>query len=325
MRAAKAVIVIALVMFSMVGLSAAADFMDRIVAVVNNDVITLSELNETIDTIMKRVKQSQQAGGNEELINEARKAALNGLINNLLIDQEADRLGIVVTDEDVGRALRDILDEKSLSLDQFREMLAERDATLEDYKEEMRRQIVKVKLIGQEIRSKVGVSKEEIGAYYAKHREEYEGKEARRIQQILIIVPRGTGEEKKMALRDQAEKVLARLKRGESFAQLALEYSQGPAAQAGGDLGFIERGIMLPAVDRAAFRLGTGEISDVIESSVGFHIIRIADIRGAGAKHLEEVRDEIIEAIANEKAHKKFEVWIQEQRKKSVIEIRLDG
>ena len=233
-------------------------------------------------------------------------------------------MGVVVDEEDVNTTLKGILDEKKLSLNQFKEMLSERDITLDDYKEDMRKQIVKMRLIGKEIRSKIGVSKEEIGEYYAKHRGEYEGEEAVRVQQILIIAPEDAGEEKRRTLRENAEKVLERLKRGESFEQLAIEYSQGPAARAGGDLGFIEKGVMHPEVDKEAFRLKTGDISDVIASPVGFHIIKIADKRGAGVKPLKDVRDEIKESIANEKAQKKFEEWIEEQRKKSLIEIRLD-
>ena len=323
MRAGKSGIIAALVVLCM-SAAAAADFVDRIVAVVNYDIITLSELNRTLESFMKRIEKSQNIKGNEEVINEARKAALNGLINNMLIDQEAGRLGVVVDEEDVDQALKGILDEKKLSLGQFRQMLAERGGTLDDYKEDMRRQIVKMRLIGKEIRSKIGVSKEEIGEYYAKHRGEYEGEEAVRVQQILIIAPEDAGEEKRRTLRENAEKVLERLKRGESFAQLAIEYSQGPAAQAGGDLGFIEKGVMHPEVDKEAFRLKTDEISDVVESPVGFHILKIADKRGEGVKPLKDVRDEIKESIANEKAQKKFEEWIEEQRKKSLIEIRLD-
>jgi len=324
MRSGKSGIIIALMVVCM-ATAAAADFTDRIVAVVNYDIITLSELNRTLESFIKRIEKSQDAKGNEEIIQEARKAALNGLINNMLIEQQASKLSIVVDEEDVDKSLKGILDEKKLSLGQFKEMLSQRDATLEDYKEEMRRQIVKIRLIGKEIRSKIGVSKEEIGEYYGKHRGEYEGQEAVRVQQILIIAPEDAAEEKRSALKANAEKMLERLKRGEAFAQLAMEYSQGPAAQAGGDLGFIEKGVMFPPVDKEAFRLKTDEISDVIASPVGFHIIKIADKRGEGVKPLKDVRDEIIDSIANKKAQKKFEEWIQEQRKKSLIEIRLDS
>ena len=116
---------------------------------------------------------------------------------------------------------------------------------------------------------------------------------------------------------------MKKLKAGESFDLLVGMHSQGPAAKAGGDLGFMEKGMMFPAVDEAAFRMKTGEISDVIESPIGFHIIRIIDRRGAGIKPLEEVRQEIMGKIGSEKMKKKFEEWMEGVRKKAYIETRL--
>ncbi|MBN2567850.1 MAG: peptidylprolyl isomerase [Deltaproteobacteria bacterium] len=322
MRTGNLIIMTLVALFTVT--ATAADLVDRIVAVVNHEIITLSDLDRTLEPFIKNLEKSKNISVNEETINEARKAALNGLINNMLIDQEAARLGIVVTDEDLDKTLHDILHEKQLSLSQLKDMLAQNNTTMEDYKEDMRRQIVKMRLIGKEIRSKIGVSKEEIGEYYAKHRSVYEGKESVRVQQILIIAQEDADKEKRSSMRERANKVLEFLRRGESFEQIATEYSQGPAAQDGGDLGFIEKGIMLPEVDKEAFRLAKGEISNVIESHVGFHIIKIIDKRGSGVKPLEDVRDEIKESIVNEKAKIKFEKWIQELRKKSLIEIRLD-
>ena len=323
MRAGKWGIIIAMILY-MFSISTVAAVVDRIVAVVNNDIITLSELNKTLESFMKRIENPQNVQENEEFVNKARTVALNSMINNMLINQAAIKLGIVVNEKDVDQALTNMLDEKKISMDQFRKMLSERDIAMDDYKEEIRMQIVKMRVIGKEIRSKIGVSEEEIGEYYAKHRSEYEGRESVRILQILIIVPEDATDETRETLRKNAEEILERLKGGESFAQLAMQYSQGPAAQAGGDLGFIEKGIMFPEVDTEAFRLKVDEISGVIASPVGFHIIKIADKRGAGMKPLEAVRDEIKESIANEKAQKKFEEWIGEQREKSLIEIRLE-
>jgi parvulin-like peptidyl-prolyl isomerase len=317
-------IVITLLILYIFSISPAAAVVDRIVAVVNNDIITLSELNRTIEPFIKNMGKTQNIQGNEELVNRARKIVLGSMINNMLINQEASKLGIVVDEKDVDQALTNMLKEKKISMDRFREILSERGVTMDDYKKEMRTQIVRMRVVGKEIRSKIGVSNEEIGEYYAKHRGEYEGKESVRILQILIIVPEDTVDEKRDILRKNAEGILERLKQGESFAELAMKYSQGPAAQAGGDLGFIEKGVMFPTVDKAAFQLKVNEISDVIASPVGFHIIKIADKRGAGVKPLEDVRDEIKESITNEKAQKKFEEWIEERRKKSLIEVRLD-
>jgi parvulin-like peptidyl-prolyl isomerase len=167
------------------------------------------------------------------------------------------------------------------------------------------------------------VSEEEIGDYYIKHREAYEGKEAVSIRQILILFPKNSNENIKAKLREQMNAIHKRLQNGEPFDALAARYSQEPAAATGGDIGFIEKGSMLPVVDSVAFRLKKDEISEVIESPVGFHIIKVIDKRGAGIKPIVSVREEIKFKIEQEKMDKKYEEWIKDLRSKAIIEIRL--
>jgi parvulin-like peptidyl-prolyl isomerase len=114
-----------------------------------------------------------------------------------------------------------------------------------------------------------------------------------------------------------------RLQNGEPFDALAAQYSQEPAAAAGGDIGYIEKGSMLPVVDSVAFSLKKDEISEVIESPLGFHIIKVVDKRGAGIKPIASVREEIKTKIEQEKMDKKYEEWIKDLRSKAIIEIRL--
>jgi parvulin-like peptidyl-prolyl isomerase len=207
--------------------------------------------------------------------------------------------------------------------DEFNKALEREGMTLEFYKKNMRDQLMRIKLIRRDIRSRVAVTDEEIGEYYQRHREDYEGKEAVRIKQILIILPNGADSAVKEKLRADAESIHRRLMNGEPFDQLSARYSQGPEAATGGDIGYIEKGSILPEVDDAAFRMPLHQISDVIESSVGFHIIQVIDRRGAGMKAIENVREEIREKINREKSEKKFGEWIEELRKKSHIEIKL--
>jgi parvulin-like peptidyl-prolyl isomerase len=183
--------------------------------------------------------------------------------------------------------------------------------------------MVRMRILRRDVRSKVTISEEEIGDYYLKHREEYEGKEAVRIKQILLLFPRDMDEETKYKMQEQAGLILKRIKGGEPFDFLAANFSQGPAAAQGGDVGFIEKGLMLPEVDRVAFILEKDEVSDVIESSVGFHILKMVDKRGAGVKPIGAVREEITARIEEGKLEKKYEGWIEELRKRSHIEIRL--
>jgi len=296
---------------------------DRIVAVVNNDVITLYELNKTVSAYVERIAQSARKEDIARITAEARTIIMNRMVDDMLVEQEAKKAGIIVKEEDVMASINDIMARRGMKLDDLKAALLKEGSSLEAYKEEVKGHLMKMRLAAREVRAKISVTDEEIGDYYSRHRQIYEGREAVRLQQILLMLPRDADEETRDRLRGQAEEILGKLKKGESFGLMAARYSQGPAAQTGGDLGFVEKGTLIPVVDEAAFKLKENELSPVIESSVGFHILRITDRRGKGVKPLTAVREEIKEEITNEKMEKKLQDWIQELRKKSYVEIRL--
>lgn len=296
---------------------------DRIVAVVNNDVITLYELNRMVSAYVDRIAQSSRKEDREKITAEARTVIMSRMVDDMLVEQEAKKSGIVVKEDDVMGSLNDMLTRRRMKLDDLKAALLKEGSTFEAYKEEMRSHLMKMRLATKEVRSKISVSDEEIGNYYSKNRDIYEGKEAVRLQQILLALPKDADEETRDKLRAEAETMLGKLKRGESFGLMAARFSQGPAAQTGGDLGFVEKGTLLPVVDEAAFKLKENELSPVIESAIGFHILKITDRRGKGIKSLAVVREEIKEEITNEKMEKKLQDWIQELRKKSYVDVRL--
>ncbi|MBE9546462.1 MAG: peptidylprolyl isomerase [Proteobacteria bacterium] len=296
---------------------------DRIVAIVNDEVITLSELNSAFEPHLKKIEKTYKGDNKEKVIAETGRAMLNKMVDDILVRQEAKKLGIVVKEEDVMETIGDMFARRNISMEDFMKILAREGSSFEAYKRDVKEHLMKVRLVGRNIKSKVSVTDEEIGDYYSRHREDYEGEEAVRIKQILIIIPRDCGKKKKLKLKAEAGMIHKRLKKGESFEMLASEYSQGPAAKIGGDLGFVEKGMMFPEVDEAAFSLENGEISDVIESRVGFHILKVIDRKGAGIKSLESVREEITDIIGRVKIEKKFYEWIEELRKKSYVETRL--
>jgi parvulin-like peptidyl-prolyl isomerase len=296
---------------------------DRIVAVVNNDVITLYELNRMVSAYVDRIAQSSRKEDREKITAEARTVIMSRMVDDMLVEQEAKKSGIVVKEDDVMGSLNDMLTRRRMKLDDLKAALLKEGSTFEAYKEEMRGHLMKMRLATKEVRSKISVSDEEIGNYYSKNRDIYEGKEAVRLQQILLALPKDADEETRDKLRAEAETILGKLKSGESFGLMAARFSQGPAAQTGGDLGFVEKGTLLPVVDEAAFKLKENELSPVIESAIGFHILKITDRRGKGIKSLAVVREEIKEEITNEKMEKKLQDWIQELRKKSYVDVRL--
>jgi peptidyl-prolyl cis-trans isomerase SurA len=296
---------------------------DRIVAVVNDEVITLSEWNNAFEAYRERIDASYQGPDQEKIRAENKLILLNRMIDNLLMEQEARKTAITVRNEEVTDAINDVQKQRKMSEDEFGKALEREGMTPDSYRKDVRDQLMRIKLIRRDIKSRVAVTDEEIGEYYRKHREDYEGKDAVRIKQILFVLPNEADSAMKEKLRADAGEIHRRLMNGEPFNQLSARYSQGPEAAAGGDIGYIEQGAILHEVDEAAFSLPLNQISRVIESSVGFHIIQVIDRRGAGFKAIENVREEIREKIDREKMEKKFGEWLDELRKKSHIEIKL--
>ena len=301
-----------------------ADVVDKIIAVVNDEIITLYEFNEAFEPYRKNIENTYKRTDKEAVIKQSREAFLQRLIDNILIEQEAKKsgAGIIVKDEEVMEVIQDMLAKQKLSMQEFSKNLAQEGKSLDSVKKEIRGQMMRARLLRREVKAKILVSDEEIGEYYNKNRQDYEGKETVRIKQILLLLPPNADRTIIAKVKNEAMQLQKRVKNGESFDLLALNYSQGPAAAQGGDVGFIGRGTIIPEVEAAAFSLPIGQVSEVIKSDVGFHIIQVVDKKGAGLKPIAAVREEIKTKIEDEKLDKKFDEWIASVRAKSHIEIK---
>jgi parvulin-like peptidyl-prolyl isomerase len=304
---------------------AGAEVVDRIIAVVNDEIITLYEFNAAFEPYLKNIENTYKGNDKEAVIKQTRGVFLQRLIDNMLIEQEGKKsgTGIIIKDEEVMDVLRDIMAKQKLSMQDFLKNLAKEGNSLDSVKKEIRMQMMRARLLRREIKSKVMVSDEEIGEYYNKNRQDYEGKETVRIKQLLLLIPSNADKVTTAKVRNGAVQLHKRIMDGESFDLLIVKYSQGPAAAQGGDVGFVGRGTIIPEVEKVAFILPVGQISEVIESSVGFHIIQVVDKKGAGLKPIAAVREEIKTKLEDEKLDKKFEEWIASIRAKSHIEIKL--
>jgi Parvulin-like peptidyl-prolyl isomerase len=302
-----------------------AEVVDRIIAVVNDEVITLYEFNTAFEPYRKNIENTYKGNGKEAVIKQTRDTFFQRFIDNILIEQEAKKAGtgIIVKDEEVMEVLKDMLAKQKLSMQDFVKNLAKEGGSLDAVKKDIRTQMMRMRLLRREIKSKVVVTDEEIGEYYNKNRQEYEGKETVRIKQLLLLLPPNADKTIKAKMKNEALQLHKRVMNGESFDLLVVKYSQGPVAAQGGDVGFIGKGTIIPEVEAVAFSLPVGQVSEVIESSVGFHIIQVVDKKGAGLKPIAAVREEIKTKIEDEKLDKKYDEWIASIRAKSHIEIKL--
>ncbi|MEE9910534.1 MAG: peptidylprolyl isomerase [Deltaproteobacteria bacterium] len=304
----------------------AAEVADRIVAVVNDDVITLAELNRAFEPYAKNIQASYKGSDMEKVLQQNKASFLQRLIDQMLIEHEAKKAGVgiaAIKDSEAMEALNEMLVKNNISMENYQKKLAAEGNSLENVKKEIKAQMLRMRLLRREVQSKILVTDEEIGEFYDKHRQDYEGKEAVRVKQIFLPAPADKGEATREKAKNQAKQLHERLAKGESFDGLAAQFSKGPAAAQGGDIGFVEKGIILPEVEKAAFSLAVGQMSNVIETEMGFHIIAVVDKRGAGLKPLPAVRNEIKAKIEDEKLAKKYEEWIESVRKKNFVDIRL--
>jgi len=302
-----------------------AEVVDKIIAVVNDEIITLTEFNTAFEPYLKNIEDNYKGKDKEAIINQAKESFLKRLVDNLLIEQEAKKagMGIVIKDEEVMDVIRDMMAKKKSNIEDLKKNLAREGNSLESLKKDIRSQMMRMRLLRREIKSKVIVSDEEIGEYYNKNRQDYEGKEAVRLKQIFLAIPAKADKKTKAKIKEEAGQLRKRVLAGESFELLAVKYSQGPGAAQGGDIGFIEKGTIIAAVESVAFNLPMEQVSEVIESGIGFHIIKVVDKKGAGLKPIAAVREEIKTKIEDEKLEKKYEEWITSIRKKSFIEIKM--
>ena len=303
--------------------AAAAETVDRIVAVVNGDIIVLSELRQISRNYLDRMSDQFKVAGGDEQLREAERRILDQLIDEKLVNQEADRLAITFSEREVDMGVKDMQNRNGLNDAQFAAALAEEGLTMPKYREQLKSQMKKVRVIDQEIKSRIQVSKEEVDAYYEKHADDFNAEPEVRIQQIRLIIPPESSAGEVSRIQAQAESILAKIKGGEDFTSLVGLYSQDPTAQAGGDMGTFKRGELLPAIDEYAFSMKPGEVSPVIRTEGGFHIVKVLARREPAALSEEERRAEVKDVIFSEKAEEDFKVWIAKLRKKAYIEVHL--
>jgi peptidyl-prolyl cis-trans isomerase SurA len=319
----KAVVYFLLGVFLLLPPVVMAEILDKIVAVVNEDVITLSELREISVPYLERMKAQYSINYDETQVKETEKRILDQLIDEKLVKQEADSLEIVIEKKDIDMAIRETRETNKLSEDQFKQILADEGMSLEKYRGQLNDQMKKMRLLDQEIKSKVQVAKKEIEEYHKEHKDEFDAPPEVRLQQVLLMIPSEASTQEIDRIRGKAEDILQKIRNGENFNAMVKLHSQDSSAAAGGDMGAFKKGELMPVLDETAFGLKKGEVSSVIQSPMGFHILRVLDKRESQKMTEEERWRETEGIIYNKKVEDKFKDWLKELRKKSFIQINM--
>ncbi len=236
---------------------------------------------------------------------ELQRSFLVQLIDRELIHAEARRLDITIAEADVETALQGYRQDYPGS--SFDTMLQERGITLQFWREELKESLIMEKLLEQAVYSMVSVSDEEVAAYYAANRDQFDRPSQVRARQIVVA--------------DEAKglEVLGLLRQGRPFAEIAEEYSLSPDALQGGDLGFFGRGEMPPEFDAIVFDLPVNRLSDLVKSEYGYHIFLVEEKRQAQRLSKQEATKEILTQLEARKKEEVYLGWLQEMRARAVI------
>jgi peptidyl-prolyl cis-trans isomerase SurA len=299
------------------------EVVDRIVALVNNEVITFSELQEAGARLFSDLKESTLPSEREEKQKKAQEEILTQLIENKLLEQEIKKRKVEIPEKEVDAAIEDILKENRLNESQLKMALAKDGMAYSVYRKRIRDELGKMRLISREIKSKLVLQEEDLRKIYQENIKDYIDPLEVKVQQIFLPVPEGATAEQSGKIRKEAETLLERVRAGEDFAQVARAHSRGPEASEGGVLGFFKEKELVPELEKAAFALKMGEVSGLIQGRDGVHILRVLDRKGGEPKSFAEVQNKIREAKLREESNQKFREWIKALKDKAYIEIKL--
>lgn len=305
-------------------LSAHAELVDRVAAVVNNDVIALSEVEARAAPDLQRLRGEPDAAKRAELRGILVKRVLDGLIGEKLMDAQVRELNIDVSDSEVDLGVDDVKRQNNVDGAQFEQLLAQEGYTVPAFRQFMKKHLSKLKLVNLKVRSKVKVTEEDMKAEYNKvSRDELQDFEVRARHILVQVQPKATPEQaeqarlKAVALMNEAKKP------GVDFGNLAKTKSEGPSASDGGDLGFFKRGVMVAEFDKVAFGMPIGGISEPVRTKFGWHVIKVEERRAMAAKPYDEMKDVLRERLARTQLEKYTEQYVQELRAAAAIDIKL--
>lgn len=323
MRRWRTMVGLSLLVWGSAAVAGQGVLIDKVVAVVNDDVITLSQLQQEGKPLIHRMRQELKGQNRTGQVQITERQILDALILRRLQVQEAEKENIVVDQAQVTEAIERIKKQNGIISDgQFAEALKQQDLTREEFKTKVWEQLVVDALLVRNVRSGVIVSDEEITQYYHAHADEFRQPAAVRIRHILVRLPENPSSEQRAQARARGEMVLGKLKGGADFAAIAAQHSDGTAAKDGGDLGTMRKGELHPALESVAFSLKPGSVSEIIETDAGFNIIKVEE-RTGGDVLSAEVREKIRQILFNEKLVKRMSEYFDELKKKAYIEVRL--
>ena len=302
---------------------------EEIIARINNQIVTRAEYLRSKETL-KQEAQQQDPSNAEKIIAERDKDVLRDLIDQQLLLEKGKDLGITA-DTEVIKRLDEMRKEMHMdSMEELEKAATSQGISYEDFKQNLKNQIITQQVISKEVGSRMNVSKDELQQFYDDHKSQLEQPEQIRLSELLI----STDKDKKdknppadetqlvAAAQAKADDLLAQLRKGASFEDLAKKNSDGPTAAQGGDLGYFKRATLAKELEEKTFAMKPGDVSDVIRTKQGFVILKVAEHQQAGVPPLSQIEGKVQDALYMQKLQPALRAYLQKLREEAFIDIK---
>ncbi len=307
----------------------ASDSNETVLAVVNGEEITRADVVDlimpSINQQLSQVPKEQQAAQKAAILENVMPRVLDSLVTQKVIEDQMEKSNVTVTEQAVDKQINEFVSERNMTLDNFKSILEMQGQSFEEFKEKVESSLRFEKFITGKLEGKIDeVTEQQAKDFYDKNKQMFQVEEKVTASHILFdtrTVPEDMNEaEYQKQQMQKAQEALEKIKKGEAeFAEMAQQHSACPSKERGGDLGAFGRGQMVPEFEQTAFNLKEGEVSDIVKTQFGYHIIKVTDKQQAQEKEFKEVKDQIVEQIQSEQKNKLTMELIEDLKEKANI------
>lgn len=300
-----------------------ARVVEKIAAVVDSNVILASEVEEKAAPLMAEVSRMTDASKRSARAATLRREVLDRLIDDELIAHQATELRLTVTPEQVDASIAEIKRQNNIDDKQLQDALRGQGMSMTTYRADLKKQLMRFRVINIAVGSKVNISDEDIRGYYNRHYKAGGANVQVRASHIFLTIPEGADAGVVGERQALGRKLIERAVGGEDFAKLAREFSDDAATRAeGGDLGFFGKDMLPKAIEELVFSMKPGEVRGPVRADRGFHVIKLVDRKTTEAKPLAEVEDDIRMQLRQKEMDKQTKTYLADLRKKSLVDVR---
>ena len=295
---------------------------DRVVAVVNDEIILDSELDQWTAPQLKAPVDLESPEG-ARVFEQLKKKSLDRLIESRLIAQQAAELKLTVTNDEVDRAVEEVKHQNNLDDATFAEALRGQGYSMDAYRKNLKKQVLELKVVNTAVRSRISISDEEVKTAYNQSDRQNAGERLAHLREIVVAVPKGASAadvEKKRVL---AGKILSEAHgAGKDFSELAKQYSESETKSEGGDLGWVQSGNLVDELGEVVVAMDAGDVRGPIRTGQGFVLLQLVGWKAGNLRPFAEVKEQLRRQLYDAQVEKAMGAWVKELRRKAHVDIR---